>query len=451
MDVREFQVKLFEKGKEAGFSDMELYYQSDRETTVRVFKGEIDSYLIAEKGGVAFRGEIAGKMGNSFTEKVDEESIDLLLAQARENAEIIETENKEDLFAGSPSYAELNLYSDALKATSPDQLIEAAKLLEQTAADADPRVDLVNMCTVVNHESELTIVNTKGLNCQTTSNLAVAMVSVVAKEADAISSAYEYGFSKRDIADLEVIEVAKQAAHESVSRLGGQSIESGDYPVIFEKGAAAALLQAFASIFSGESAAKGLSLLQGKVGESVVGANITIVDDPHLEGAPGSVPFDSEGMATARHEVIRDGQLLTFLHNRKSAKLAGVESTGNAVKSNYRSPVTVQPNNLFIVPGSASFDELIAGTERGLLIVDLQGIHAGTNAISGDFSLSCLGYLIEEGKVVRPVNQITVSGNFIQMLNAVDALGNDLHFKGFGRGACGSPALKIKSLSIAGK
>jgi len=451
MDVREFQAKLFEKGKAVGFTDMELYYQSDRETTVRVFKGEIDAYLIAEKGGVAFRGEIAGKMGNSFTEKIDEESIDLLLSQARENAEILETENKEDLFAGSPSYVSLNLYSESLKNTAPDELIEAAKRLEQTAAEADPRVDLVNMCSVVNHESELTIVNTKGLNCHTKGNLAVAMVSVVAKEADGIASAYENGFSKRDLADLNVTEIAKVAALESVSRLGGQSIESGDYPVIFEKGAAAALLQAFSSIFSGEAAAKGLSLLQGKVGTSVVGANITIVDDPHLAGAPGSVPFDSEGMATARHEVIRDGQLLTFLHNRKSAKVAGVESTGNAMKSNYRSPVTVQPNNLFIVPGEVTLEQLIAGTERGLLIVDLQGIHAGTNAISGDFSLSCLGYLIEAGQVSRPVNQITVSGNFIHMLNSVDALGNDLHFKGFGRGACGAPALKIKSLSIAGK
>lgn len=449
--MREFQAKLFEQGKAAGFTDMEIYYQTNRETTVRVFKGEIDSYSIAEKGGLAFRGEIGGQMGNSFTEKLDEEAITLLLTQAKENAEIIESQDRDDLFAGSERYAELNLYSETLKHTSADELIEAAKQLEQTAAESDPRIDLVNMCAVTNYESELTLINTKGLNCQTKRNMAYGYVSAVAKEAGGIASAMNYAMAQQQLSELNVTETAQAAAKEALSRLGGQPVESGEYPVIFDREAASSLLQSFSSIFSGEAAQKGLSLLQGKVGEQVMGVNITIVDDPHLPAGPGSVPFDSEGVATSRHDVVRNGQLLTFLHNRKSAQAVGVGSTGNAVKSSYRAATTVQPNNLYIEPGTQSLDELIAGTEKGLLIVDLQGLHAGTNSISGDFSLSCLGYLIEAGQVVRPVNQITVSGNILGMLNQVEAVASELKFKGTGRGACASPALKIRSLSIGGK
>jgi len=378
-------------------------------------------------------------MGNSFTEKLDEEAITLLLTQARENAEIIESKEREDLFAGSERYVELNLYSETLKNTSADELIVAAKQLEQTAAESDPRIDLVNVCAVTNYESELTLINTKGLNCQTKSNRAVGFVSVVAKEGDGIASAMKYEVANQQLSELKVTETAQAAAEEALSRLGGQPVESGEYPVIFDEEAASSLLQTFSSIFSGKAAQEGLSLLQGKVGEQVMGANITIIDDPHLPAGPGSVPFDSEGVATARHEVVRSGKLLTFLHNRKTAQAAGVNSTGNAVKSSYRAATTVQPNNLYVEPGTQSLDELIAGTERGLLIVDLQGLHAGTNAISGDFSLSCLGYLIEAGQVVRPVNQITVSGNILGILNQVEAIADELKFKGFGRGACASP------------
>ncbi|MGB8957205.1 MAG: metallopeptidase TldD-related protein, partial [Tumebacillaceae bacterium] len=248
-----------------------------------------------------------------------------------------------------------------------------------------------------------------------------------------------------------VEELARSAAEQALAKLGGQSIESKDYPVILRNNVAADLLRTYSSIFSGEEAAKGLSLLQGRIGQQVTGANITIVDDPFYENGPGSAPFDAEGVATAAHEVIKRGELLTFLHNRKSAAKAGVESTGNAVKSSYRAAVTIAPTNLYIEPGDASLAELIAGTERGILIVELQGMHAGTNTVSGDFSLFCIGHLIENGKVTRPVNQITVSGNFLKLLGDVEALGNDLRFSGFDRDASGSPSLKVKSLAIAGK
>jgi PmbA protein len=451
MEMNQFKDLLFKRGEAVGFSDMEIYFQAERDTTVRVFKGEIDAYNISERAGLSFRGVFDGKMGYSFTEKIEEDSIDLLLQHARENAEILELAESEEIFAGSERYVELRDEAEGLRQTKPEALIEQAKLMEAAALAADPRIDLVNICMVINNESELTIMNTKGLNCHTKGNIAIGYISAVAKENGDVTSAVKYSSSLKDLSEVGAERLAKEAAGEAVGKLGAQTIESGQYPIILRHDVAASLLKAFASVFSGEAARKGLTLLQNRVGEQVAGANVTLVDDPHREGAPGSTPFDSEGMATQRHDVIRNGQLVTFLHNLKTAKHFGVESTGNAHKSSYRASVSVQPNNLYIEPGDQSLDELIAGVEHGLLLVELAGIHAGTNEVSGDFSLFCIGHEIQNGKVVRPVNQITVSGNFLQLLNGVEAIGNDLHFNGFGRGACGSPSLKIKSLAIAGK
>src|SRR4051794_21894556 len=132
MEIRDFQTKLFARGREAGFADMEVYYQADRELSVKVFKGEIDAYTIEEKGGLSFRGVFGGKMGYSFTEKLDDDSIDFLLKEARENAEIIKSDDCEELFGGSERYAEFN-YSDAVANISPDAMIEAARTMERVA------------------------------------------------------------------------------------------------------------------------------------------------------------------------------------------------------------------------------------------------------------------------------------------------------------------------------
>lgn len=442
---------VFAKGAEYGFGDMEIYYQADRATSVRIFKGDIDAFNIVERAGLSFRGEYQGTMGTAFTEKLDEESIDQLLQAARENAEVTQSEEKTELFAGSESYQKVSNFSQQLIDTDSQAIISTALAMEKAALDADPRIEMLNSCALVWSNSELLIVNTKGLDCHTASTMAVSQLSAMAKEHGAVATAYDSGFTSRSLDDLNVSDFADRVGRDAAAKLGAQTVESDNYEIIFRNNAMSTLLQTYSPIFSGANAEKGLSVLQGRLGEQVAGQNITMIDDAHLPGAPGSVPFDSEGVATGRNEVIKDGQLVTFLHHLKSAKKAGVEPTGNGFKAGYRGDLTISPNNLYIEPGDRSLDELIAGTKRGILIIELQGMHAGSDMVSGNFSLSALGHLIEDGKVVRPVDQITVSGNILSVLQNVEAVGNDLRFQGSGRGACGSPSLKINSLSISGK
>ena len=166
-------------------------------------------------------------------------------------------------------------------------------------------------------------------------------------------------------------------------------------------------------MFSAEAVQRGVSLLKDRVGEIIGSELITIVDDPFKAKSPRSGSFDSEGVATQYKEMVKDGKLTGYLHNLKTAKKANTKSTGNASGSG------VGPTNFYIEPGDMKYDDAVKSMKKGLIITDLAGTHSGANAISGAFSLQASGYLVEDGKVVRPVALITVAGNYLDLLKDV--------------------------------
>jgi PmbA protein len=127
----------------------------------------------------------------------------------------------------------------------------------------------------------------------------------------------------------------------------------------------------------------------------------------------------------------------------------GVASTGHACRGGYKGTLGVAPTNMYLEPGDQPFEALVAGPGPVVVIDDLQGLHAGTNAISGDFSLQCQGWLYVDGVEQHAVSNVTVAGNFVEMLAGVEALGNDLEFHVFA-GNMGAPSVRIAGLAIAG-
>ena len=172
---------------------------------------------------------------------------------------------------------------------------------------------------------------------------------------------------------------------------------------------------------SAENAQKKLSLLAGREGETIAASCVTLMDDPLLPGGFASAPFDGEGSACRTKAVIENGVLKTLLHSR---------------------------SNFFFRPGEKDLDSLLADMGEGLLITELGGLHAGANPVSGDFSLIAKGFRVAGGKQGLPVEQITVAGNFYQLLKNIQAVGSDLEFKGSG---IGSPSVDIGSIHVAGK
>ena len=139
------------------------------------------------------------------------------------------------------------------------------------------------------------------------------------------------------------------------------------------------------------------------------------------------------------------GVLKTLLHNLKTAKKAGVASTGNAVQGG------VMPTNFFLAPGPDGFERLVTKLGDGLIITDISGLHAGLNPISGEFSLLASGMLVKDGQAVRPVEQITVGGSFLSLMRGIEAVGCVVRF-GLPGGSCfGSPSVLAGTLTVSGK
>ena len=146
--------------------------------------------------------------------------------------------------------------------------------------------------------------------------------------------------------------------------------------------------------------------------------------------------------------IIDKGVFSTALYDLKSANKAGKTSTGNGFRSG--SAVSEMPTNLIVEPGEKSFEELLEEVGEGIILTDLSGLHAGVNPISGDFSLLCEGYLIENGKKGRPVEQITVAGNFYEVIKSIKSVGNDIINLPSGEGEFFTPSVYIESLAISG-
>jgi PmbA protein len=302
---------------------------------------------------------------------------------------------------------------------------------------------------VLSSEGDVTIQNTLGLNVTARSNMIGGYVAPTAKDGDKVGSGFAYFFTL-DPKTIDLKTVAKEAAENALRELDAVQIESGAMRVMFDPEAATDMLETFSGIFSADAAQKGLSLLKGREGEMIAAECVTLMDNPHLEGSAASQPFDGEGVATKVKKVIENGKLTTLLHNLKTAHKQGVQTTGNASRS-YNSTVGIAPANFYFQPSEISSEEMLRKLGDGLVITQVAGLHAGANAVSGDFSLSAKGYMVRGGAKAEAVKQITVAGNFFTLLKDIEAVGSDLKFGLPSSSQFGSPSIIVKSLAIAGK
>lgn len=448
MDYKDLLNKLIEKGQEK-MDEVEAFLVKNKQLDIEIYKGEIDKYSLAESGGLSFRGSSQGKMGYSYTERLEESALDSLVYEALENSKYIEGSDDEIIFSGSESYEEINHYDDSLNQVPTQDKLNFLINLEKEAYSLDERVFAVNACAYQEFEGERYLVNSKGLDLHDKSNGGAAYISVVVKDNEDTKTGISYRIFY-DFSSLDYKEIAKEAVDRATSMLGASNIKSGNYPIIIENTTFANLLSAFTPIFSSDNVQKGLSLLKGKLGEEIASPLLTIVDDPFLKGGFASRNFDDEGTASTFKTIVDNGKLVSFAYNWKTANREGVASTGHASRS-YKGPISIAPTNLYVVNGDLDLDEMMVLADKGLLINNLEGLHSGLNPVSGDFSLSASGYEIKDGKKARPVNQITIAGNLYEVFKNIVAVGNDLKFGLPSNGYIGSPSILVKSLAVSGE
>jgi PmbA protein len=224
------------------------------------------------------------------------------------------------------------------------------------------------------------------------------------------------------------------------------------HPVVFSPEAMASLLRTYCGIFSSEAAQKGLSQLAGMEGK-VIGADcVTIVDDPFHPDSTSPIHFDGEGSPTYKKNLVEKGVLNTLLYNLKTADKAGKTTTGNASKGSYAARVGIRPFTMYLQGGSLTEEQLLQQAGNGIYIHSLEGLHAGANAVSGDFSLQSSGYLIENGVKTTHIKSFTVAGNFYELLKKITAVADNMKLHNpLGITSFGSPSVLVDQLPIAGK
>ena len=457
MTYTDFKDALFAEAKAYGFSDWEIYHTAGNSFSVKVFDGEITEYKNTDSVGLSFRGTYNGRMGYAFTEKLDPEIIPRLVKNAADNAGVIEGDEIEKLYPGDMVYPEINSYNPALKNVSAKEKIDLALALEKCTYAQDPRVKSIDYCQLGTLESTVNIANSFELDLSNKSNFAYAYVVARVEDNGITKTGFEV-WHGNDLGQFSYKDVAGTAVKRAVSYLGAESVESATYPVIFDNRSACDLMASFASVFFAENAQKGFSLLKDKKGETIAASHITLRDDPqgpelngHKYETFGGISFDSEGVATKQKAVIENGVLKTLLYNTKSAAKDGTVSTGNGFKPSFRAAVSTACTNFYIVPSDISPEKMQEDIKLGVLITEMDGLHAGINSISGDFSISSSGFLIEDGKITRSVEQITVAGNFYNLLKDIQCVGNDLRFDmPSASGTFGMPSILVPDLPVSG-
>lgn len=447
MELKEFKELLFKKAKDSGFEDCEVYVVSSESLVIGIYNGDVDSYKLNKSFGLSFRGMFDNKIGYSYTQLLDEDSINVLIESAKNSASLIENEDKQFIYEGDESYSDIKSYSENLDNINPNDLIQLGLDIEKECKNYEESFVNVYSLQLVYSKSKKEISNTKGLNLKKDDNILYTIIYPVIEKNGIKYNGEGYKIAN-SIDEIKPKEIAKEAIDIALSKVGAKSVKTGNYKIAIHNEAMSSLLETYSTVFSADAAQKGLSLLKDKEGSMIASEKVSIIDNPLLEDGLSSTPFDDEGVATFKKELVSKGEFKTFLHNLKTAYKANVKTTGNGFKNSYKSSVSVLNSNMYIEKGDLSFDDILKTLEEGLLITNLEGLHSGANAISGDFSLSARGFYIKNGKKDYPIEQITVSGNFFDLLKNIKEIGDDLVFP---ISDIGSPTVIVEGLTVAGK
>lgn len=267
-------------------------------------------------------------------------------------------------------------------------------------------------------------------------------VSVLAGEGTEMERDYEFDGAVH-AADLEAAaELGARAGARAVARLGARKVPTAQVPVVYDRRVSGGLLRHFAAAVNGAAVARGTSFLKDRMGARVFAAGVTVIDDPHRPRGLRSRPFDGEGVANARREIVEDGTLRSWILDLSSARRLGLATTGHAARG-ASSPPAPSATNLHMEPGPEDAAAMIGAISEGFYVTELMGM--GVNAVTGDYSRGASGFWIENGEIAFPVSELTVAGNLADMFaNAAPA--SDLEFR-FGIDA---PTLRVDGMTVAG-
>ena len=436
--------KFFALAKEAGIEEAELYVGESFSLSFSLFHSEVDNYSSNKSMTILARGIVNGKFGTATCDSWSNERAKYLVDEIAANAKVIENEDPSFIFEGSKKYKKVNTFNKDLEKVSIEEKMKKLHELEELVKNGDPRVIEVGGVEYSESAESITILNSKGLKLSQKSNYFVFVGQAVAKEGQQVKSGWEL-FLDNDFSKFDVKQLAKEVVNNTVRQLGGEACESATYKAVLSPDVVKSFLSFYVGNADAEEVQKHSSLFIGKLNEKIASRKITIEDKP-LQRNVFSRWFDDEGVATSNKAIVKNGVLQTYLYNLTTAAKDGVETTGNASRG--RSKMGISTFFLTLKPGKKSQEELFQEVQDGVYITEVQGLHAGLNPQSGNFSLQSSGFLIKNGKLDRALDVVTVSGNLMDVFKDVLEVGSDVRVFPSGT-SC--PSMYIKKIIVSGK
>ena len=324
---------------------------------------------------------------------------------------------------------------------TPKKLFEVAGIVEEAA---------MNVTGVTNSEgaeagwssSSMTLSTSNGFNGAYKGTHFSTSVSVLAGADSGMERDYDYAIARLG-SDLESPEeIGRRAGTRAVQRLNPRKIDSGQMPVIFDNRIASSLLGHFVSSVNGQSVARKTSFLRDNMNHHIFKPEVTIVDDPLRPSGIASRPFDAEGVTCRAVDLVKAGQLKSWILDSTTARQLELETTGHASRGTSSPPIP-SASNLYLRSGTKTRNDLIGNIKEGILVTELIGM--GINMITGDYSRGAAGFRIENGEITYPISEITVAGNLRSMFAELTPA-DDLVY----RYGMDSPTVRVEGMTVAG-
>jgi len=438
-------VSVLRRATALGATAADGFLVEERHFSASVRLGDVENVTHAHDQRLSLRVFAGRASAAASTSDLSRASLERVVEEATRLARV----TAEDPHAGLPDAGELigrvpdlDLEDAAGAEPPPEEKIEIARRAEAAALETDPRVTNSEGAEWWDRRARYAYATSSGFAAgYRTSSFGISVSPVAAQDGEMQRDSWYTVARKRSRLD-DPVSVGREAARRALRRLGARKVKTAEVPVVFDPETAASLVRAIASAASGPALYRRASFLVDRLGSRIAAPSVTIVDDGLVPAALGSRPFDGEGLATRRTVVVGEGVLESYLLDTYSARKLGLASTHHAARDG--SGVGVSTTNLVLQPGTATPEELIESVPSGLYVTELIGF--GVNPVTGDYSRGAAGVWIENGRLAYPVEEVTVAGNLLGMLAAVDGVGNDLVL----RERTASPTLKIARMVVAG-
>jgi TldD protein len=439
----------------------DIYFQYSRLQSWMLEDGIIKDGNFNIERGAGLRAQSGEKTGFAYADEVQFET----LLQAAKAARAIARGGGEGRVKLEGIGTGRRLYEpiDPLGSLSDEDKVALLHRVDEEARRLDPRVRQV-IASLVAVRDLVLIASDDGRLSADVRPLVRLNVSVIVEDGDRREQGASGGGARADLgyflAEDRALGYAREAVHQALINLDADAAPAGNMTVVLGPGWPGVLLhEAIGHGLEGDFNRKGTSAFAGRIGERVAAPGVTVVDDGTLAGRRGSLNLDDEGTPTQNTVLIEDGILRGYLQDRLNARLMGVASTGNGRRESYAHLPMPRMTNTYMLAGDRDPAEIIASVDKGLYAVNFGG--GQVDITSGKFVFSASeAYLIEKGRVGRPVKGATLIGNGPDVLTRVSMIGNDLALDQ-GVGTCGKegqsvpvgvgqPTLRVDGLTVGG-